>query len=313
VIATAALLGYAAVLGFAGARLLARGDWSDRAPRLGIVVWQAATASVLAAAVLAGLTLAVPGVRAAHSVAELFDACEMIMRAHYGTPGAPAIAGLASTAGVALWTLGHCVHALATTARRRRAHADSLAMVARRRPGLDALVIDHDQPMAYCLPGRRHSVVLSTGALDRLDDDQLSAVIAHERAHLEGRHDLAANIAVAIARAFPVIPLFRQARDEIARLVEMAADDSAARHHDRHTVAAALVTVAGGRTPAASLGAGGSTALARVKRLLGPHRPLPLVARAGGVLGISLLVLLPLDLAANPAIVALLTHHCHLA
>jgi Zn-dependent protease with chaperone function len=312
-ITTVVLLGYAAALGFAGGRLLARGDWSARAPRLGIVVWQAATASALAAAVLAGLTLAVPGVRAAHSVAELFDACEMILRAHHGATGAPAIAGLASAAGVALWTFGHCVHALATTARRRRAHAESLAMVARRRPGLDALVIDHDQPMAYCLPGRRHSVVLTTGALDRLDDDQLSAVIAHERAHLEGRHDLATNIAVAIARAFPVIPLFRQARDEIACLVEMAADDSATRHHHRHTVAAALVTVAGGRTPSASMGAGGSTALARVKRLLGPHRPLPRAARAGGVLGISLLVLLPLELAANPAIVALLTHHCHLA
>src|SRR3954470_20191378 len=126
-ITTLALLGYATVLGFTGARLLVRGEWADRAPRLGIVVWQAAQVSVLAAAVLAGLTLAVPGVWAAHGIAELFDACEMIMRTHYGTSGGPVIAGMASAAGVAAWTAGHCVHALVTTAWRRRAHAESLA------------------------------------------------------------------------------------------------------------------------------------------------------------------------------------------
>ncbi|MEU5991787.1 hypothetical protein ABZ806_22670 [Spirillospora sp. NPDC047418] len=45
--------------------------------------------------------------------------------------------------------------------------------------------------------------MLSTGALEPLPEDQLSAVLAHERAHLAGRRDLAINLAVAFGRAFP--------------------------------------------------------------------------------------------------------------
>jgi Zn-dependent protease with chaperone function len=309
---TLMLLAYAAALGIAGPFLLGRGDWADRAPRLGIVVWQACTFSLLAAVALAGISLAVPGVRAAHGFADLFQICQTVMRAHYSSSGVPAIAGATGAIGIPLWAFGHCVVALTTTARARRAHARALVAVARHRPDLDALVIEHAQPMAYCLPGRCRSVVLSTGTLERLDRDQLSAVIAHERSHLEDRHDLAINVAVAIARAFPGIPLFRRARQEIMRLVEMVADDVAARDHDRVTVAAALVAVAAGRTPSTALGAGGSTALDRVRRLLAPDRPLSRAARSGGALGVVLLVLLPLELAANPALVALLRHHCHL-
>ena len=49
--------------------------------------------------------------------------------------------------------------------------------------------------------------------------------------------------------------LFARAQDETARLVELLPDDVAP-------------------TPAAALGAGGSSAALRARRLIGPHRPL---------------------------------------
>ncbi len=57
-------------------------------------------------------------------------------------------------------------------------------------------------------------------------------------------------------------------------LTEMVADDAATRIVDRMTVATALVRLAEGSTPAGALGAGGSTALMRVRRLADPTVPL---------------------------------------
>jgi Zn-dependent protease with chaperone function len=313
VTATIALLGYAAALAVLGPRLLRRMAWTDRAPLLAVAVWQTAVASVLGATVLAGLALVVSGARASHGLSHLIDACQAILRAHYGGPEpVAAYAGLVVATGVTTWTVAHVMAALVTTRRQRRAHLRLLAIVARRRPDLDALVLEHDEPLAYCLPGRHRCVVLTTGALERLDGPQLAAVLAHERAHLHGRHDLALNIAAAIRRAFPRVPLFEQTHAEVTHLVELLADDAAARRHDRVTVAAALVTVAAGKVPAAALGAGSHNALLRVRRLLAPHRPLSRLARLAGGLGVALLIALPLALAANPAITAALEQHCHL-
>lgn len=68
--AVATLLGYAVLLGILGPRLLRARGWADRAPRLGVLVWQTAGASVIAAVVLAGLMLVVPIVQAPHGLAD---------------------------------------------------------------------------------------------------------------------------------------------------------------------------------------------------------------------------------------------------
>lgn len=312
--APAALLAYAVILAVLGPKLLRMGSWTERAPRLGILAWQAATASVLGAAILAGLALVVPVAQAPHALAGLLASCWMMIRAHYESAPQPvgAYAGILVAGGMLLWTTGQVMACLIASTVQRRRHLAALRMVARHRTDLGALVIEHDQPLAYCLPGRHRCVVLSTGAVERLHDDQLSAVLAHERAHLRGRHDLAVNLAYAIDRAFPGVPLLRAARSEIPRLIELLADDVAARTHDRITVATALVTVAGGRAPTAALGAGGETALVRVRRMLAPYNPLSRTARLTGAVAIALLLASPITLALNPAIVAILEEHCHL-
>ncbi|WP_433173723.1 M56 family metallopeptidase [Actinoallomurus sp. CA-150999] len=310
--AAVALLAYATALLFVGPRLLKRVDWIDRAPRLGLAMWQAAISSVLLSLILGGLVLAVPAIRDAGGLTHVLDACVNAMRDHYSGVSQPvgAITGLLSSAGLVLWTSGHVVATLARAWWSRRGHLGALALVARPLSGKDIVVVEHAVPVAYCIPGRHSRIVLTTGALERLDDAQLSAVLEHEKAHLRGRHDLARNVAVALARAFPRVRLFRDARLEIARLIELIADDSAARHHDRTIVAAALVSVATGPVPASALGAGGTALLTRVRRLLRPARPLSRVARGINAMGIALLLALPIGLALNPAVVAIFERHC---
>ena len=130
-------------------------------------------------------------------------------------------------------------------------------------------IIDGDRPAVYCLPGRRR-IVLTTGALTRLDDGELDAVLAHERAHLSGRHHIVLALAGALQRAFPPVRFFALAARQVAYLVEMAADDAAVRRAPRLTVASALLAVATAGVPAGALGAGGSAAAQRIQRLINP-------------------------------------------
>jgi Zn-dependent protease with chaperone function len=94
-----------------------------------------------------------------------------------------------------------CIGKALAGAGRRAFHDDVLAMIAR--PGPTGVrVIDDEHPAVYCLPGRRR-IVLSTGAVCCLYGRHLEAVLAHERAHLSGRHHLLLTFASALRDAFP--------------------------------------------------------------------------------------------------------------
>lgn len=85
-IIAAILFAYAVLLSTLVPRLLRGGHWAERAPRLGIVVWQVLGVSALTAAVLAGLALTVPTVRVSADLAELLQACVMALAAQYASP-----------------------------------------------------------------------------------------------------------------------------------------------------------------------------------------------------------------------------------
>ncbi len=98
--------------------------------------------------------------------------------------------------------------------------------------------------------------MLTSGALAVLDPAQLTAVLAHERAHLAGRHHLLIALIRALAASFPAVPLFTQGHAEVARLAEMRADDAAARRSGRPALVAALLAMGtGAAVPAAALAA----------------------------------------------------------
>jgi Zn-dependent protease with chaperone function len=198
------------------------------------------------------------------------------------TPGGMLVAAAgtllaAAVVGRACW---HLARGLLAERRGHRTHAAFLAAAGRPDPAMRALIIDDDAPAAYCLPsGRRRVVVVTAGALARLTPRQMQAVLAHERAHLRGRHHLVLAFATSLSRAFPAVPLLARAAAEFTELAEMAADDAAARRHDPADLAAALVTLAGAATHSTALAAAGPSAVARVQRLLAQPPPSALPAR----------------------------------
>lgn len=308
------LFGYAATVGVSTG-LLRRG-WVSRAPRLAIALWQLATCTIVLATVLGFLVLTVP-VAAGSGLAGLLHACVMALRASYRTPTSERLvflAGIGFAATLVIRMAACLAHELWRAARERRRHVDALTLLGQAEHLLGVTILDHPSPTAYCVPGRRRRIVLTTATLAALDDDQLAGVLAHERTHLTGRHDLVLALARALARAFP-LPVFQTAVAELPALVEMLADDAARGPEQRLTLATALVNLATGQdlAPAAALAAASAGVLARVRRLSQPLRPLPRVITAMVGVGAIVVAAAPLAIAVAPAAVASALPYCPLS
>lgn len=102
--------------------------------------------------------------------------------------------------------------------------------------------IDDPRPIAYSLGGARGAVVATHG-IRRLGEQQCAAVLEHELAHIRGRHHVAVLCADIAAKALPMLPLMRRAPEMVRLMVELAADDAAARAHGPRTVHAALLAM----------------------------------------------------------------------
>jgi Zn-dependent protease with chaperone function len=294
-------------------RLLSRARWAERAPRLAIAMWLAACMSAVVSAVLAALTAAVPASVIGHGLADLFEACSHPLSdgPHLTTASAGLRAALIFTGLITARVAGSWGAVLLTARRERTRHTKMLDILGRHDGDLGAVVLEYGDPLAYCLPGRRGKTVITTGALRSLSAEHVTAVLAHERAHLEGRHHLVLAAGEAFARAFPLVPLFATAKSQVARLIELRADDVAARQHPRIHIAAALVGLAVGRVPAFTMGAGGETALTRVRRMLSPAAPLCRREKITGMAAVSALLAGPTAVAAIPGLAILVAHHCH--
>jgi Zn-dependent protease with chaperone function len=303
----AALLAYAAGVGLLGPRLARRATWPDRAPRLAIACYLVAGWSVIAAIGLAGLTLAVHGTALGGGLSDLIGACVRRLRSTYATPGglAAGLVGIGLAASILIHSALTGVVRLGAARRDALRHAQVARLVGRQVPALGATVMDHPHPMAYCLGGRQPTVVLTTGALEVLDADQLTAVLAHERAHLSGHHHLLMTLARVGRLVLPFVPLLRVADEEVARLAELHADDEAARACDSRPLATALVILATSGTAAPAMAATGADVVRRVTRLLRPAEPLGHRRRLLLRAGVAALALAPVVLALVPAAIAL--------
>jgi hypothetical protein len=87
---------------------------------------------------------------------------------------------------------------------------------------------------------------------------------------------------------FPWLPAARLAHQAVARLVELAADDAAARAQGRRQVAAALAALGDAPVPAVALGAAVVSASERVSRLLMPRQHGGALALLAGLLVLGL-------------------------
>lgn len=141
------------------------------------------------------------------------------------------------------------------------------------RPG-SVEIAGHDHAFAYTLPGRGGRVVLSSGLVELLDDDEQAVVLAHEGAHAQHRHDrylLIARVASA------TVPLLRPLTSRLQFSLERWADEAAVGQcGDRRFVARTLGKVALHRfAPVGALSFGGLGVPARVAALLTPPTTQP--------------------------------------
>ena len=308
-LADAVLLAAVAVGSVQCARGMLRASWPRRSPAAAILLWQALGLAGGLAAVGALLAIGVSGQQARQGVAG--GLASLARRLAYGQlvatgqPLAITCVRLAMlVAGFALFTAlcGVLVMAFADAVAARRRQRELLALLAHGDPKVPgALVIDYPAAAAYCLPGIRSQIVVSAGTLDLLAPAELTAVLAHERAHLRARHDLVLIPFTSLRRALPKSAVIAQAYRTVALLVEMMADDRALRVRGllARELATALLrfgTAGSGGAPAGALAAAEGELTARVNRLLAPQPPLSRPAQATVMLAAAVLVALPLVL-----------------
>ncbi|WP_411129181.1 M56 family metallopeptidase [Streptomyces sp. x-19] len=262
-------------------RALTRAAWPEREPVTALWAWQCLVSTALLCC-LSALALGAAAV-------------VRTVRDHVFAPAPPAVAaahGLSAASTAPAWTTALTVVLAAgaawtaavlarelTGARRRRGAAH--ALLRERAPELPIglpsargpmLVLEDAYPRAWWLPGRPARLVVTTGALRRLTDHQLNAVLAHEGGHARAHHDWLLHLSTALATGFPRVALFTRFCDQTHRLVELAADDTASRRCGRLTTALALVELNQHR---GVLSGNGHRLLdERVNRLLQPPRRL---------------------------------------
>ncbi|WP_299930135.1 M56 family metallopeptidase [uncultured Nocardioides sp.] len=272
---TPVVLGALAVL-LAGPLPWAFSRWPRlrRTPAAAMLLWQSTALAAVLAALGAGLALVTGRLRQGAA-----------------GPGDVVVAALAGA--ITVVVLGRLLlsgHRTGTSLRRmRRLHRERVDLVARLDGGVS--VLDHDVPVAYCVPGMSGArIVVSRSTLTRLAPAELDAVLGHERSHLRARHDLVLEAFTVLHLAFPRWVASASARREVEVLVEVLADRAACRGGDRRALLSALVTLAGSPAPAGSLGSTGPALAARAE-VLGDPRSHPWQAVAVAVLAAAILAL----------------------
>ncbi|MEE1824366.1 M56 family metallopeptidase [Streptomyces sp. BE20] len=265
------------LLATAAPRRLTRARWVDREPVLALLVWQCLVVAVLlccALSLLLAASAALPDLRSL-----LFAGAPHGVEAAYGLHNAEGWGRLCAAvlAAGGLQTLFALTREV-RSAKALRAHRHAeLATLSPELPGSidDArqrrerlVVLEDVRPGAWSLPGHNSRLVVTTGALRQLTDRELEAVLSHERGHVRARHHWLAQGAQALASGFPGVGVFSAFRNQVGELVELAADDRAARRHGRHTTALALAELNLGRGVFGSCPPGMAQSPKRVDRLL---------------------------------------------
>lgn len=252
------LLCAAALLG--APRLLVRTTRLRRSPRAALLLWQAISLSTVLCLLAAG-PLAV-----------------LHVRSQPAGPVQLVLTGVAVVASVVvLVRLVRRGHQIGRRIRAARTEHRDLVDLVGRHEDQRTRVLPSTRVSAYCLPGLGSRLVITEAALTDLPEDELDAVVAHERAHLRERHDLILEFFTVLHTATPRALRADAALREVALLVEVLADRAARATTGEVALGRALVALAEAAAthqlaPGASAGAG--AAATRV-RLLADNDPAP--------------------------------------
>jgi Zn-dependent protease with chaperone function len=262
------LLAYAVAAAFLSPLLLARGSWRITYPRLALASWNVAFLSGVAALAASlcwsiGLALDTPSTKSVPS--GWFTATAIAVFAWVG---------LAAVGGVGALVFSRLEP---MDASKRRANEQLLLLEATAAyrtthvSGVLVTFVDCAAPLAVSFTGADRRIVVTSKLEADLTPSQLRSVIEHERAHLTHHHGLVASLAQLNVACLPKLLGAREFERSQHLLVELIADDQAARICGVTDTANALVRVAKLR---------GSEAMElRAERLVDNTRRLPARSR----------------------------------
>ena len=253
-------------------RILTRGG---HAPRCGVAAWLIAIGSVvltwLTAAVLVVIDVSTHWGQRDSFVESCFQLLCDLAGGELGS--APRFMLFAVALAVVLFGAIIGVR-LARAISRLRAHphghAAAVRLVGRPTSERDVFVVDAAERTAYCVSGKPSAIVVTSAAVAALNEQELAAVLAHERSHLEGHHPKVVTALRGLALVFPRLALMTDGAAEVSRLLEMCADDAAVRRYGHRALLTGLMALAGAAPVAAALGAADVAVLSRAQRLALP-------------------------------------------
>lgn len=272
------LLGYAVIMSWLVPKLMMRVQ-SGVHPRLAIASWLAVIATTTSAWIVSSVVLVVGLTRSVVTDTAVTFCIETLglTRTSVIPPQVAVFVVfvlIAVTTAVIVHTARVVCTSLAKMRRSNHEHVEAVRLVGHHAVLPGVVVISAEQATAYCVAdGGRNAVVVTTAALDLLEPEGLAAVLAHEHAHLKGRHHLIVAVLSALASALPRVPLMRAATKAVPTLLEMSADRAAAARYGRGPVVESLVALSTGhKIPAGALGATGASVVDRVSCLMSPPR-----------------------------------------
>lgn len=284
---------------------LSRAEWTSRAPSTALFLWQsiALTGGLSMIGSLLVFGLSAYGDSPFEAVGALVE--ETLAG---DIPEDATIFQVGSLTFAVLLTMHLLLNLASTfvrTERQRRRHLDLVTLLSEPVPGEPRTRrLDHPAPVAYCLPGAFRSVtVLSEGLLALLDEDELRAVLEHERAHLQQQHALVLLSFRSWGNALPWFPIAHLAEIAVEALVEFIADDRARTVVDGHQLASAIALIgsAGASStpvhvdsPARDVRVDTRVATTRIRRLIDGPPPLENGRRLTIIAGAIALLLVPI-------------------
>lgn len=269
------LLLYGATLAWLAPPILGRMTASGISPRMGAAAWIAAVAAALVTWLVA-LALAIGATAdSVHTGAVVTLCLELFGFSDHTRMAGPI--GLLTLIVAATLTLGLVALRVCRCISRLRArsheHAQAARIIGRPTGHPNVVMVEDDRPAAYCVVGRPNAIVVTSAALRSLSRSELKAVLAHENAHISGRHHYILIVLRAVALTLPRLPLFARAERCVAELLEMCADDTAARRVGTRPLLTGLIALAGHQPVAYDgLAAAATAVVTRAQRLVTPTR-----------------------------------------
>lgn len=213
--------------------VLTAGNWQVRHPRLALTLWFCAFFAGIANGIASILLSLLAGLGGGQ-VANITEA-KMLLVAGW--------AGVAMLCAV-ITVVSAFAEPLAESWRANIGQFAPVAIARERHDGVTLVWFEAPEPFACAVPSATPEIFVSTSLQRLLSEAQLRAVLAHERAHLRQRHGIAVRIAEINALCVPrILPAGRALKRATLLLVELIADDAAARRVGTDQLASALRTL----------------------------------------------------------------------